>query len=434
MQFGYQTRLERDTKRWIEKELIDADTADAIISESRSQKSGYSFSSIVIILGVISLCFAAMTFVAANWEEMPKIMRVSLLLAGMAIAYLASVLANQRSMPVIADAFVLLGCGIFGATIMLVGQMYHMQGRAQDAVLLWAGGSLLAALVLRASTALWLAIALFGLWMWFDSIEKIDFKEAQINLLYLVFWFICAALAWWLRSRMSAHLLLISIIGWIFITVFILTERYDTPIFLTGLYAFWFVAIAMAIISHDRGQWLRGAEAVVIRYSVMIIFGIVTLWIVEGASELARHPTYAVSENRYLLSMVAMLIVALAILAYAMKQKSSQIYDLAFCAIWIGASIFIASSVGVRIPYLAEAFGIALSIWFIRMGARQDIPEVTRMGYLGFVLIMLLIYFRTAQSLLGTTGFYLTAGILMVAGAIFLPKLFRTKKTEPEVA
>ncbi len=434
MQFGYQTRLERDTKRWIEKELIDADTADAIVAESRSQKSGYSFSSVVIILGVISLCFAAMTFVAANWDEMPKIMRVSILLAGMAIAYLASVLANQRGKPIIADAFVLLGCGVFGATIMLVGQMYHMQGRAQDAVLLWAGGSLLAALVLRASTALWLAIALFGLWVWFGSIENFDLKEVQINLLYLVFWFICAALAWWLRSRMSAHLLLVSIIGWIFLTVAILTERYDTSIYAAGLYAFWYVVIAIAIFSNDQGQWLRGAEAVVIRYSALIIFVISAIWIASGSSDLVDPTTVDFFSNRHLLSMAAMLLIALAILAFAMKQKSLQIYDLAFCAIWIAVSIFVASSIGVRIPFLADAFGIAISIWFIRMGARQDIPAVTRLGYFGFVLIMLLIYFRTAQSLLGTTGFYLTAGILMVAGAIFLPKLFRAKKTEQEAA
>lgn len=434
MQFGYQTRLERDVKRWVEKGLIDTSTADNLLEETRSQKTGYSFSSIVIILGVISLCFAAMTFVAANWDEMPKIMRVAILLAGMAVAYLASIIANQRANPIIADAFVLLGCGVFGAAIMLVGQMYHLQGKAEDAVLLWAVGSLLAAFVLRASTALWLAVALFTLWLSFGYWDSVRFAEAEINFLYLGFWLVCAALAWWLRSRMSAHLLMVGLIGWIFVTVAVLTERHDTPAYMAALYALWFVAIALAINSNDTGQWLRGAEAAVIRYSTLIIIGMSAIWLVSGSSSLMYNRDYNFIANSQLLLMSGMLIIALGILSVAVKRKSEQVYDLAFCAVWIGVAILVLSTIGVRIPFFSEAYGLAVSVWFIRMGARQDIPSVTRLGYGAFTLIMLLIYFRTAQSLLGTTGFYLTAGVLMVAGAIILPRLFKAKNSKSEAA
>ena len=434
MQFGYHTRLKRDSERWVEKGLISSGTADEILADAHAQKSGYSFSSVVIILGVISLCFAAMTFVAANWDEMPKIARVAILLVGMGIAYLAAIMANAKAMPIISDAFVLLGCGVFGASIMLVGQMYHLQGRAEDAVLLWAVGSLLAAFVLRASTALWLAVALFTLWMSFEYWDTFKFAKAQINILYLAFWLVCAALAWWLRSRLSAHLLMMGLVGWIFITAIILTERHDTPIYLFGLYALWFVIIASMITSNEMGPWLRGAEATAIRYLSLVIVGMTAVWAVAISPDIFTRKSLDIFLDVHLWPMAVLLAVALAILVNAMKRKSAHVYDIAFCSIWIAAAILGLSSIGLRIPFFGEAYSLGISIWLIRMGARQDIPAVTRLGYVGFAMIMLLIYFRTAGTLLGTTGFYLTAGILMVLGAIFLPKLFRSKSANQEAA
>lgn len=433
MQFGYHTRLKRDSERWVEKELISSNTAEQILAESQAQKSGYSFSSVVIILGVICLCFAAMTFVAANWDEMPKIVRVAMLLAGMGVAYLAAVIANNKAMPIVADAFVLLGCGVFGASIMLVGQMYHLQGRAQDAVLLWAIGSLLAALMLRASTALWLSIALFTLWLAFGYDNLFSFGKANINFLFLLFWLICAALAWWLRSRMSAHLLMLSLIGWVVVTIVILTDRHDTPSFIFAIYASCFVIIAAMVTSNEEGPWLRGAEATAIRYVSLCLTGMTALWVLAVSPDIITNGNVIDDiSNSQLWPMVLLLVAAILILVRAKGRSSEQVYDVAFCAIWIGVAILGLSSIGLRIPFFGEAYALAISIWLIRMGGRQDIPAVTRLGYLAFALVMLMIYFRTAGTLLGTTGFYLTAGILMVAGAIFLPKLFRSKLANQE--
>ena len=64
------------------------------------------------------------------------------------------------------------------------------------------------------------------------------------------------------------------------------------------------------------------------------------------------------------------------------------------------------------------------SIWMIRMGGRQEITAATRLGYVLFTGLMLVIYFRTAGTILGTAGFYLLTGLVMVLGSIFLPRLF----------
>ena len=46
------------------------------------------------------------------------------------------------------------GIAVYGASIMLIAQMYHMEGNPPDAVLMWALGALLAAVLVR-STRRW---------------------------------------------------------------------------------------------------------------------------------------------------------------------------------------------------------------------------------------------------------------------------------------
>src|SRR5690606_18866048 len=113
--------------------------------------------------------FAVMSFVAANWQSMPKLARIIMLLAGMAGSYgLAGVLAS-RGQRAFADAAVLAGVGIFGAAIMLIAQMYHMEGHPPDAVLVWGAGALLAGAGLRSRPTLGLAMLLSGLWAGWET-------------------------------------------------------------------------------------------------------------------------------------------------------------------------------------------------------------------------------------------------------------------------
>ena len=431
MQFGYVSRLEKDTGRWVEQGLITADAADAILKDAHSRRGGYSFSTVIIILGVICLCFAAMTFVAANWDEMPRLLRVGLLIAAMWASYVGSVLAQNRGRTGIADALVLLGSGIFGAAIMLVGQMYHLQGKAEDAVLLWAAGTFVAAAVLRSRGALWLAIILFAIWFLMRLDPDFESAPDAVDFWYLATWLPCAALAWWLHSRGAAHLLAIGLIGWIVISAVILTDRDNTITWFACLHAVFFLAAAIALLSIKGGNWLRGFESAVIGYSVLSIIGTTGVWTaIQVFNDDDAEIRLAVQLMNFI-PYVAILAAIAAIAGWARQMRSTQFYDIAFCLVFAATGALLLTQQAQQIPFDTEFYALALSIWFIRMGWRQDIATVTRLGYFAFALTMLLIYFRTAGTLLGTTGFYLTAGLLLVLGAIFFPRLLRLMPGRP---
>ena len=151
-----------------------------------------------------------MSFVAANWEGMSRVVRLVMLACGMWAAYAAAAVFFTRSMPTFADAAVLTGTAIFGASIMLVAQMYHMEGNPPDAVLLWGMGAFVAGLAFQSGPALALTMILAGLW----SAWEMQLTSG-IHWAFLGGWTSVAAAFLWLRWRPGLHLSALALSGWI---------------------------------------------------------------------------------------------------------------------------------------------------------------------------------------------------------------------------
>jgi len=198
---------------WRERGLLDSDTALRLRDDLEQGKQRFSFNAFVITAGVICLCFAAMTFVAANWDQMSRLLRLGLVMLALWAAWGAALWAGLRGLHWWHQALLMLACGLFGAGIMLVSQIYHIQGNAADAVWLWALGAMVAVALTRGTMALVLAILLFALWhgMQIDSFGR----ESDLNLPYLAWWMLGAALALWLRSRAAAHMSVLALCFWL---------------------------------------------------------------------------------------------------------------------------------------------------------------------------------------------------------------------------
>ncbi|MCB1423605.1 MAG: hypothetical protein KDJ69_14305, partial [Nitratireductor sp.] len=68
------------------------------------------------------------------------------------------------------------------------------------------------------------------------------------------------------------------------------------------------------------------------------------------------------------------------------------------------------------------------------MGWRLEYRSLSTLGFLTFTGVMLLLYFETLGNLLDTSLFYLGAGIVLLAGAIIIPKLARRTRKAGEAA
>src|SRR5262245_3064589 len=134
----YAKRLDRDLVRWREAGFIDAKGEAGIRRElSAQQASKLDLAHVLGILGAVLIGFGFMSFVARPWSEMPRLIRLAIIFGGLFASYGIAGALFARKHPAFAQAAVLAGVAIFGAGIMLIAQMFHIEGHPPDAVLTW---------------------------------------------------------------------------------------------------------------------------------------------------------------------------------------------------------------------------------------------------------------------------------------------------------
>jgi uncharacterized membrane protein len=186
-----------------------------------------------------------------------------------------------------------------------------------------------------------------------------------------------------------------------------------------------FLGVSLVLYSDGAAKWLKGFELSAILYLMLAIGGFVVIW--YAATDQRWNGEWGLVQMAYWPGIAGSLIAA-ALAAFAYQRANPNRYDMMVAAVFtVIASVL--SGFLHRVPFAMEAFMLALSIWTIRMGWRLEYRALTSFGFTGFAGVMLLIYFETVGTLIGTSGFYLGAGLLLLFGAIVLPKILKRRAT-----
>jgi uncharacterized membrane protein len=206
------SRRLRDLDRWQAAGWLTPDGASALRAEIAASRPGIGLAHVLAILAAVLIGFAAMSFVAANWQEMSKLLRIAIIFAGIwAFLALTGWLWRNEHRG-FGDAAALAAAALYGAGIMLIAQMYHMDGHPPDAVLLWGGGTVATGLLTRSNPVLAAALVLFVVW---SLMETFDWPDRHVHWAFLPPWAVVAAGFVWTRWWPGLHLLCVALTGWI---------------------------------------------------------------------------------------------------------------------------------------------------------------------------------------------------------------------------
>jgi uncharacterized membrane protein len=145
---GFSVSVNKDIERWLAAGLIDSATAEKLNAELESRPGKFGLGAVLGVLGAVLLGAALLSFVAANWEAFPRLMRVGLILGVIIAGYLGGAWRAGKGDALFSGVLYLLAAIAFGGGIALVGQMYHLSGDAASAALVWCVATLFAAFVL----------------------------------------------------------------------------------------------------------------------------------------------------------------------------------------------------------------------------------------------------------------------------------------------
>ena len=374
----YQKRLQQDLPQWVAAGWVSEGGKDAILRHVESTKGGIGLYGVLAIFGATLLGFAAMTFVASNWQSMSKLFRLSLLMSGLWGAYAAAAVLFARNLATFGHAAVLTGVGIFGAAIMLVAQMYHMEGNPPDAVLLWGAGCLLAGIVFRSNPALALAMGLAVLWSsWENSIT------GTVHWPFLLAWAAVVAAFFWT--------------GW----------AAGLQLAVLGLVYF----IGSVVMTHPRAN-----------IDVLVALGAIgtacaAAWYEAHGS---RHANPLI--RRYVP------------LAPTLFMDAVAISFLALLSVQFVGSDMLGRAVALQRLLITAIITLALLIAAVFWSIRTENKAALRVCYAAFSFEILALYFRTFGTLLNTSLFFLVAGLLVIGLAAAAYKLNARALAMPPLA
>lgn len=341
----YGRRLENDLARWRDAGWVTPEGDAAIRAEIAAARLPFGLSGALAVLGVVLLGFATMSFVAANWQEMSKLARLLLLALLLVGAYGAGGMLLERRMTGFGHAALLFGVAVFGASIMLIAQMYHIEGNPPDALLTWMLGALGTGVLVGSNPSLGAAMLLAGLWSGWETSQTM-----AVHLGFLPAWAAITAAMVWREWRAGLMLSAVAIASW---------------------------TIAL-------GYLLNGGHA----HEFVVLIGL----LVAGCGLVLAYSGKAFPAEPALLIGTGMAIAFAGLFALQFIERPP-----------LGALTLLA--------VLTLGALLAAIVW----GSRKGYGSILWLGYAGFSIEVLGIYFKTIGTLMGSSLFFLLTGLVVLA-------------------
>lgn len=167
---------------WVKEKIITKEQAAKIeksVAEYNSSSMSQNFIRAVSIIGALALGLGVILFVASNWEEISSVVKVFILAGSTFFTlvighYLREVRTAYEKT---GGALIFLAALLFGASVMLIAQIYHVNAHAHWLLLLWLLGILPMVYIYRLKALAFMAVVLTLFWTGFFSFRGVNFDE-----------------------------------------------------------------------------------------------------------------------------------------------------------------------------------------------------------------------------------------------------------------
>jgi uncharacterized membrane protein/uncharacterized membrane-anchored protein len=250
---GFRDWLVNESGAWNSEGLIEKEQRERILArypETPAETGALAFA--LRTLGVLLFGAAILLVISHNWAEFSREGQLATVFAALAVLQGAGLWCFHTGRERGAIIGHLLGCIMYGAGIALIGQIYHLDAHAPDALLAWCVFTIPFALILDATVLHLLVIALAGSWMlmeadlgWWRRRDQLHHGERLVFLLLLL----PSAIAAYRRARPA----LTGALAWSFVFLwFLFAGHVPVHIFVLPL-----VLAALHPTGDPRGRGFR---------------------------------------------------------------------------------------------------------------------------------------------------------------------------------
>lgn len=413
--------LAREISGWVDKDLISIAQATSICrlygidyDSINSHAGGYR---VLVALGYLFLGLSLITLLSANWDDIPRALRMGGLLAitvGTHALALKHYFAQKESSAV---GLFFLGNLFYGASIILIAQIYHLGEHMPDGVFWWALGSLPFG-VLLLNTWLTLFSCLLAL-LWFFMEYSLGFSATLFPL------FIAAGTYVLVKSRPSALLFLttaISIGFWIEVSLSAIWtgDRHGFDLHAEHV----FVSCALFIFAYAFSQWLNSRDSTKAQdYGVLLSlwtlrFGLIVMLVMsyEGPWEELIRADWDHQASMWL-SVITLLSVSLWLASLTQTLQIVAPIAVFFSLSMVAVILSDDSSNGVIFQILYNLALVGSAVWLILSGIKSGVSHYFFLGVATILLTALMRYIDLIGEYVGGAILFMVFAALLLAAA-----------------
>ncbi|MHA1553813.1 MAG: DUF2157 domain-containing protein [Alphaproteobacteria bacterium] len=419
---SYRERVLRDMAQWQRAGWITPEQATTIAASLPKRRFQLGFSAIIAMLGAILFSAGIISFIAANWDGIPRIGRLGITAFIMAAAYMAAALLRRATHPFYAETALVIGAAGFAAALALTGQIYNMTDGFIDLIGWWTAGVFAAAVLLASSVMAILALAGAVVWT-LTATSYAEFTATHWPALGAIL--AGGVLAAYLQSPAARILAAIALLVWMALTLGVAanTESWNPATVMTAA-----AAASAAVLT--AALFLSGATAIRPHWRAL---GRAALWPTLVALLLALG-ILQVAEERLLadqtyLQWLSLATVATLVLGFVATRNGTMSLPAFLTLVGLGAATLAFARFLPADRLLALVGGsvivIIATIWAVQLGRAGLMPAGTQTGLTAFGLEVLYVYVMTVGTILDTAVVYLIGGILLILLALSLYQIER---------
>lgn len=161
---SFNSKLRFEIANWLKEGLITTETANILLRRYPDKKR--SMTQTLALLGSVLLGTGVILFFAANWEVMPRLLKISVVMLSFTLSYFVGYYLRYKkgTYPKVGYALICLGSILYGAAIWLIAQIFHIEAEAGMGFFMWFLGVIPVAYYFSSSINLTLALVNLAAW------------------------------------------------------------------------------------------------------------------------------------------------------------------------------------------------------------------------------------------------------------------------------
>ncbi|MCO7226459.1 DUF2157 domain-containing protein [Pleionea sp. CnH1-48] len=422
--------IAREAAEWVDESIITEAQAericqryDADYHQAKNKSFGYN---LLVGLAYLFIGLAVITILGANWDDIPRAVRmgglVALTLATQAFGVKKYLQGEQTG----AAGVFMLGNLFYGASIILIAQIYHLGEHMPDGIFWWALGCLPFGVLIKSPWVTLQSLVLACIWFFVES--DMGFYPALFPI------FIAGALYVLTTGKRSILLLLTTAASIGLWFEYSLSELWRDSRYFRFEAEHVVVSVGLFILLYAFSHWLGKKESVKAKdYGAILAvwslrFGAVFM-LVMSYEQTWKELIRADWEHQTTMVLISLIFSGAALyLSYAAKKLMPIVIIVPFY--WITLLMLLASvdkSAAVYFQVVYNLTLIASSVWLIFKGLHEGISHYFFLGVATILMTALMRYFDLIGDYVGGAVLFSVFAVLLFVAAKFWKK-FQTKE------